>query len=147
MSILHGYRGTARMVCVVFALCMASSCSSPVESVDPPLDESALLPQQLVFHYVIQGEATKLDAFLKANPDMVNIPQDETNYNTPLHIAAMSGNWSIVEVLLDNGADPNIENSSGEIPAESALQASGDLKLTRYLQEAGQTQSQPAPQQ
>ena len=147
MFMLHGFRGTARLVCVVLALCMASSCSSPVENVDPPVDESTLLPQQLVFHYIYQGDASKLDSFLKSNPDMVNIPEDDTNYNTPLHVAAITGNWSIVKVLLDNGADPNIENSNGEIPAESALQASGDLELTRYLQEAAQAQSQPAPQQ
>lgn len=142
MFMLHASRGTARLVCVALALCMASSCSGPVESVDPPVDESTLLPQQLVFHYVFQGEASKLDSFLKANPDLVNIPEDETTYNTPLHVAAITGNWSIIEVLLDNGADPNIENSNGEIPAESALQSSGDLKLTRYLQEASQAASQ-----
>lgn len=138
---LKDSRGMAKLAYLVLVVCMLNSCSSPVESVYSPVDESTLQPQQLVFRYVIEGDASKLDSLLKSNPDLVNIPEDDSSYNTPLHIAAITGDWNIVKVLLDNGADPNLENSNGEIPAESALQSSGDLKLSSYLQEAGRSQN------
>ncbi|MBL7648866.1 MAG: hypothetical protein JNK74_22035 [Candidatus Hydrogenedentes bacterium] len=133
MLFLFGSRGVGRFVLVALTLYLASSCSSSVDSVDPPVDESTLLPEQLVFRYIIQGEDSKLDSLLKSSPELVSIREDNTNYNTPLHVAAIIGDWSVVKVLIENGADPYLENINGEIPAESALQSSGDLELSRYL--------------
>jgi len=114
---------------------MMSSCSQTTV-VESNVSEAAvanLPPDQKVWHYVGTGDTANLDAALKANPDLVNI-FDSTTYNTPLHIAALNGNWDVVKVLIDNGADLFVENEAGEIPAESALQG-GDLELSKYLRE------------
>lgn len=100
---------------------------------DAHIDETKLGPHELVFRYVNMGETSKLERLLKTNPDLANIYED-TYYNTPLHVAAIIGNRRVADVLLQNGANPNIENMNGEIPAESALQEA-HVDLYKYLRE------------
>lgn len=133
MTFSRGSYGLVALIFVALALCMVSSCSSETV-IQTPMDESTLSPQELVFQYVSMGEASKLDSLLKSNPDLVNI-YDDTYYNTPLHVAAINDNWKIVDILLENGANPNIENIDGKIPAESALQEA-HVKMSTYLKDA-----------
>jgi ankyrin repeat protein len=134
---VNGFCGLTWFVCVALALFMLSSCSqrAVVIKSDSPNNESTQPPEYLVFQYINTGEASKLDALLKSNPNLVHIVDDDTNYNTPLHIAAQLGNRAIADVLLENGANPLMENSNQFIPAESALQE-GFVDLGQYLQEA-----------
>lgn len=111
-----------------------SACSNDANwDGNAQIDEATLAPNDLVFRYVNLGETSKLDSLLKANPDLLNIYED-TYYNTPLHVAALVGNRRVVNVLLDNGANPNVENINGEIPAETALQEA-HVDLSKYLHE------------
>uniref|UniRef100_A0A670YIX1 VPS9 domain-containing protein n=1 Tax=Pseudonaja textilis TaxID=8673 RepID=A0A670YIX1_PSETE len=67
--------------------------------------------------------------------------------DTPLHIAARWGYQGIIEVLLQNGANPGILNRMKETPVQCALNstvdkllravADGDLEMVRYLLEWG----------
>jgi ankyrin repeat protein len=54
--------------------------------------------------------------------------------STPLMFAALYGNAAQVEVLLDNGADPNARNDAGATPLMWAV---GDLEKTRLLIDHG----------
>jgi ankyrin repeat protein len=114
---------------------LLGSCSgsTTASNGDPLPDEASLTPDKLAWRYISTGETSKLDSLLKSNPDLVNI-YEETYGNTPLHVAALNGNRAIVDVLLENGASPNMENANGEIPAETALQEA-HVDLARYLRE------------
>lgn len=48
-----------------------------------------------------------------ANPDI----KDLARGNTPLHFAASNGRLDLVRLLLEEGADPRIENCYGNTPA------------------------------
>ena len=133
MNYFHGTRSLAAGVAALMTLLMVSSCSQTTV-VQSNVSEAAvanLSPAQKVWHYVGTGDASNLDAALKANPDLVNI-YEETTYNSPLHVAALNGDWDVVKVLVDNGADVLAENENSEVPSESALQG-GDLELSKYL--------------
>lgn len=93
-----------------------------------------------MFRYVGMGEAGKLDALLKSNPNLVNIAED-SYYNTPLHVAALNDDWDVVKVLLANGANPNLENINSEIPAETALQEA-HVDMSKYLREVAEKAAQ-----
>ncbi len=131
-----GIRWTAVITSLAITLISISGCSgSTVVKSDVSQDAvNQLSPAQKVWHYVGTGDASNLDDALKANPDLVNI-YDDTTYNTPLHVAALNGDWNVVKVLIENGADVFAENENGEVPSESALQG-GDLELSKYLRQA-----------
>lgn len=122
------------LIGTAFILSMVSSCSqTAVRDDQDSIDVSSLSQEQLVFRYIGLGESSKLDELLTSNPALVNIYED-TYYNTPLHVAALRDDWACVKVLLAHGADPNLENENGEIPAEIALQ-DAHLEMSRYLQD------------
>ncbi|KAJ7311918.1 hypothetical protein JRQ81_006238 [Phrynocephalus forsythii] len=67
--------------------------------------------------------------------------------DTPLHIAARWGYQGIIEVLLQNGASPHIENRMKETPVQCALNSTIlSLMESNYLTfERGQSASQSLP--
>lgn len=129
------------MTLVALVLGMASSCSQTtvVQNDVPEAAIAQLPPDQQVWQYVTTSESGKLDALLKAQPDLVNIT-DPSYLNTPLHAAALRGDWDIAKVLLNNGADPTVENTDGYIPAELAA-SEGFADLAKYLNDAGDAPS------
>lgn len=50
------------------------------------------------------------------NSGNINIHERDRNQNTPLHIAADEENFEIVKLLVENGANVNLENIYGETP-------------------------------
>ncbi len=52
--------------------------------------------------------------------------------NTLLHVAASMGDVELVELLLENGANPNAKNEYGETPLHRATNAEVAKKLIRY---------------
>ena len=44
----------------------------------------------------------------------------DTNGNTPLHIACVGGNITVVKLLVDHGASITARNSRGETPVHTA---------------------------
>lgn len=55
----------------------------------------------------------------------LGLPPDTANGmgQTALHIAGLWGNYEVAKVLLDGGADPNVENSRGQVPLHFAANA------------------------
>ena len=75
-------------------------------------------------HYVAlsQNDHTNVAKFLIKNGATINaIDKDE---NTPLHLAAMSGNIGIANILIENGADVNARKDDGYTPLHYAAWAS-----------------------
>ncbi len=56
--------------------------------------------------------------------------------NTPVHLCAWYGRESILHMLLESGADPNVQNAHGYTPLHFAVY-SGNLKVVRMLLESG----------
>lgn len=66
------------------------------------------------------------------------LPVDSTDDfgETPLHLAALSGNLETVQALLDLGADPKQANFAQEIPEETAIGA-GHPHIAELLKRHG----------
>jgi len=125
------------LVYTVFAFVLggvlcACSGEDPGASI-PQANISTMPPEVQIFRYIEAGDDSKLKSLLESNSDLIN-SVEETYYNTPLHAAALSGNKGAVDIILEHGGDPLIENMNGEIPAESALQE-GHVDLSKYLRE------------
>ena len=57
---------------------------------------------------------------------VVDIQCTNRNGSTPLHFASYGGHTEAVQVLLSNGADPNIKDNSGNTPLDWAIDADED---------------------
>ncbi|MHB9134068.1 MAG: ankyrin repeat domain-containing protein [Armatimonadota bacterium] len=64
------------------------------------------------------GDTVKLEALLKADDKLLTAKDD--NGLTPLHWAAAAGKISVVQLLLDKGADVNAVDTSGRTPLHGA---------------------------
>ena len=62
-----------------------------------------------------------LERIIQVLPNSINEKREEDGY-TALHNAAIIGNPSCVQLLLDNGADPNIQDNNGRTPLHDAIQ-------------------------
>lgn len=61
---------------------------------------------------------------VERDPSCVNLPFQEGQ--TPLHLAIANGNRSLVEWLIERGADPNVRNERGQPAIFGALTATYD---------------------
>lgn len=61
-----------------------------------------------------------------------NIDVQETNGFTALHLAAAFGNRELVDLLIERGADPNLEADHNRTPGDLAYLAEQD-EIARYL--------------
>lgn len=68
----------------------------------------------------------------KATVELANV--ECYNGNTPLMFAAWSDSLNVVELLLENGADPEKKNSNGHTAAQWAA-AAGSTKVSQYFRD------------
>ena len=69
-----------------------------------------------------------VESLATAHPDHVNLLH---GYGTPLHLAALWGNATVIERLLAHGADPSCRNQDGELAVTIAhRQATSDACQT-----------------
>jgi hypothetical protein len=69
---------------------------------------------QDIFEAVENGNISYVKKILGEHPELVNSQNDNGNY--PLHLAARNGIREIIELLIDNGADCNSKDNTGETP-------------------------------
>ena len=74
----------------------------------------------------------------------VNLPSSNTQKVAPLHSAAAGGHNAIAELLLDNGADPNLRQEAGYVAIHSAA-LNGNSELVELLLERGADVSTEGP--
>lgn len=77
-------------------------------------------PENLIEHPMSKNMRDQVEQYIKAHPSMVT-DTDELGF-TQLHHEALAGNLTIVNLLLENGADKNARTKSGKTPAELAKQ-------------------------
>jgi len=61
------------------------------------------------------GDAEKVKSLLAENPNLINT-KDKLRGFTPLHTAAIAGQYETAEILLKAGADPNATDNKGKTP-------------------------------
>jgi len=69
----------------------------------------------------LKTEAEKLELILKDDPGYLAKPVDPLG-NTPLHLAIGSRNLTMIQLLLEKGADLKLRNAAGDSPLHVAVQ-------------------------
>ena len=87
-------------------------------------------PENLIEHPMSKNMRDQVEQYIKAHPSMVT-DTDELGF-TQLHHEALAGNLTIVNLLLENGADKNARTKSGKTPAELAGQI-GWIEIAKVL--------------
>lgn len=82
-----------------------------------------------------QGDEENIEIVKQMVNEQTVREKDKEN-NTPLHIAAGSGDLSLVQLVCQYDVDMNAENKQGETPLLLAVQA-GNVDVVRFLYERG----------
>ncbi len=108
-------------------------------AIDADLTRSSLARKAEVFW----TDPEMVQAFLDAGADPHHIDDVASYGNSPLHYAAQAGSLEAVRLLLAVGADPTVENETGEYPRDLAARAGHD-EVVAALEQAEATQP-PGP--
>lgn len=76
--------------------------------------------EPLVIHAVRGGSLDLVKYLVEQNQQLVKL-HDDTNRNTPLHVACMHGSHEIIASLMQNLADVDAMNNDGETPWELSV--------------------------
>lgn len=90
-------------------------------------------PGDAVAAAVRAGDLEKLKSLLKDHPALANAMENELYGQTLLHFAAIQGMTSLAAVLLENGADVNMEDRRGRQPLHLAALSFRDPKVLAEL--------------
>jgi Ankyrin repeats (many copies) len=91
----------------------------------------------LFLHVIYFGvDLDVLSNYVSQDSNIINIALDD--YDTPLSLACGYGRESVVNYLLDNGADPNLQSSEGFNPLLLSILKGVPTIVTRMIQ-AGAT--------
>jgi ankyrin repeat protein len=105
----------------LFLLAMMAGCSQP----DPPT---------IPFYPALRnGDLDQIHRHVSYGADLDALAPDGRR---PLHIAAESGRWVVVELLLKNGADIDAPDANGRSPLSAALLAR-DARIAELLVKQG----------
>ena len=81
------------------------------------VDSNNLLLDRHLRNAIIRGKKDRVQKLISLG---ANINIQNTDSNTPLHIAALNGHLEIVKLLLEKGADVNVKDKEGTTPLHLA---------------------------
>lgn len=86
-----------------------------------------------LLNFTLRDAALKeqLDVVAKTIPFLINAinSRNGEEERTSLHCASMNGHYNIVRLLLEKGADVNVQDKEGNTPAHLCIKGSADLKI------------------
>uniref|UniRef100_W5MM82 Fibronectin type III and ankyrin repeat domains 1 n=1 Tax=Lepisosteus oculatus TaxID=7918 RepID=W5MM82_LEPOC len=106
---------------------------SPVVSVSTTREP---LSGKQLHHAVNMDDEVEVTKVLQSGTVMVDVP-DKLGF-TPLMVAAQKGFFRLVQILVEHGADVNLQNASGKNSLMLACFA-GHLDVIKYLRKCGAT--------
>lgn len=86
---------------------------------------------------ITDGDQAKVAELLAQEPLLLNEPHP-TGQQYPLHVAAALNNEDMIKYLLDEGAEPFVQNDEGEYPADTARLAGVSPEVVALLEAAPQ---------
>lgn len=86
--------------------------------------------KHLLSMYIFRNKIEEIELFIRNNPNIIN--QRIHDSNTPLMLGALNNNIPLVELLLVNGADPNINNCLNRSPLMEAV-FHGNYEMIKML--------------
>ena len=114
----------------ILALCAAgllfsmTGCEETMDPNDPQSVRRYLTKKQIGFtpnqfvSYAVNSDTAKMTLFLQAS---FEIDQPADNGNNAVAIAANKGNMMVLNYLFDHGAKANVQNGSGEMVIDNAV--------------------------
>lgn len=82
---------------------------------------------------ILAGDAGEVARLLEQQPLLANEPNPNTA-QSPIHVAARTGNAEIIKLLIDHGADPYLLNEEGESAYDLATQSGASDDALALLQ-------------
>ena len=109
---------------------------SMLENSSVTFSENAELLDLTLQDAALRGQ---FDVVAKTIPFLINSinSRNGEQERTALHCASMNGHYDVVCLLLDNGADVNVQDKEGSTPAHLCIDANVDQKVLQSLIEHG----------
>lgn len=81
---------------------------------------------------ISDGDLEHVVELLNTEPLLASATNPSTS-QTPLHVAAITGNVDIIVILLENGADPYVLNDEGDSPYDFARRKGASDEVLKIL--------------
>lgn len=138
-------RGYIHLILAIAAAAILTGCGGINDLGVQETDVSTLPAHQQIITYAAQGNVSMLQALIESDPKLVNA-RSGARRMTPLHIAAINNQRKAVEFLLQNGANPRIEDEEGFTASARAAQE-GNNAIASLLRDAEAQAGPPGAQQ
>lgn len=111
---------------IMMAICNALECNEDLEGLETLVEDTN--PLCLA---ASQGDIRSIQKLLNSGTIDINAPDSQGN--TALHLAAITGNLEAVKMLIKNGADTASQNNAGKYPSGKALEGTNTFEVVAYL--------------
>ena len=122
------------LFCLVFSIvALAAGCG---DKALPPEPEGAGDLRDDIANAILSGDTATVTQLLTTEPLLLNEPHPLSG-QTPIHVAATTGNSEMISLLLDQGADTSMRDDEGQSPGDIAAAAGASPEVVARMQ-AGQ---------
>lgn len=99
----------------------------------PPAPEGGGDLRDDIAKAILAGDIGQVTELLNTQPLLLNEPHPQSG-QTPIHVAATTGNSAMINLLLDQGADTSMRDDEGQSPADIAAAAGASEEVVARMQ-------------